>query len=94
MIITYTNEFSYGLEKLDNSISIHVIKKIQQSMIERNFKKLKHLNINILKIGQYRVGFLDKENERILLFVGTHKEYEEWYSKLTKEKILEILKDY
>jgi len=94
MILTYTDEFSYGLEKLDNSISIHVIKKIQQLMIERNFKKLKRLNVNILKIGQYRVGFLDKDENRILLFVGNHKEYEEWYSKQTKEKLLEILKEY
>jgi mRNA-degrading endonuclease RelE of RelBE toxin-antitoxin system len=94
MFIIYTDEFSYELEKLDNSISIHVIKKIKQSMVERNFKKLKHFNVNILKVGQYRVGFLDKEEKRILLFVGTHKEYEEWYSKQTKEKILEILKDY
>jgi len=28
------------------------------------------------------------------LFVGTHKEYEEWYSKQTKERLLEILKEY
>lgn len=94
MILTYTDEFSYGLEKLDNSISINVIKKIKQSMIERNFKKLKHFNVSILKVGQYRVGFLDKEDKRILLFVGTHKEYEEWYSKQTKERLLEILKEY
>ena len=94
MFIIYTDEFSYELEKLDNSISIHVIKKIKQSMIERNFKKLKHFNVNILKVGQYRVGFLDKEDKRILLFVGTHKEYEEWYSKQTKERLLEILKEY
>lgn len=91
MIFIYTDEFSYELEKLDNSVSIFVIKKINQSIIEKKFKKLKHFNINILKIGQYRVGFIDNEDKRIFLFVGTHKEYEQWYSKLTKEKMLEIL---
>jgi mRNA-degrading endonuclease RelE of RelBE toxin-antitoxin system len=92
--LIYTKQYQTQFYKLDKSVRINIFNKLPELLTDKKFKRLKYFNVGILKVGQYRVGFLDKEEKRILLFVGTHKEYEEWYSKQTKERLLEILKEY
>lgn len=57
-----------------------IIKKIELLKTDKKFRHLRSgLPYFVQEVGQYRVCFLEKDNTRILIFVGNHKEYEKWY---------------
>ena len=45
-------------------------------------RHLKHgLPFFVVEAGQYRISFEQRKNMRIIVFAGTHKQYERWYKE-------------
>jgi mRNA-degrading endonuclease RelE of RelBE toxin-antitoxin system len=55
------------------------ISKLQELIKTRH---LKHgLPFFVVEVGQYRICFEQQQNLRKIRFVGTHKQYEDWYKE-------------
>lgn len=80
---------------LDNSVRKIIGKKLVQ--LEREDLQSRHLKrgapVFIEEVGQYRIVFKKRENEKdgkrtkekLVVFVGDHKHYKEWYSSYFKK---------
>ncbi len=71
---------------LSEEIKIRVIKKIKY--LSEHPKSQRHLKFGlqyfVSELGQYRITYkiFESENKIMFYFVGTHKEYEKWYSSV------------
>ncbi len=76
--------------RLDKSVKLRVSKKLTQ--MEREDISYRHLGhglpLYVAEIAGYRASFEqnDEAKTREVLFVGTHKEYENWYQYAFREK--------
>ena len=79
----YDQEWPEYFYKLDNDIKIRVAKKIGKILNYPNKRHLKKSSFFVDEIGQYRIVYMIFEERRKvrLFFVGTHKEYERWYTQ-------------
>ncbi|MDO8339489.1 MAG: hypothetical protein Q7T16_02420 [Candidatus Burarchaeum sp.] len=67
--------------KLDKGMKVRVMKKIEQLAGGISARHLKQgLPICVCEIGQYRLCYHEDKDAavRTLVFIGTHKDYEEW----------------
>ncbi len=66
--------------KFNSSEKERVWKKIQQLKFLSRPRHLKHgLPFFVAEAGQFRVCFEEVQKSRTIVFVGTHKQYEQWY---------------
>lgn len=80
--LSFADDWDIYYSKLDNSIKEIIWKKIQQLKILEKPRHLEHgLNYFVVETGQYRICFEEKQNIRIIAFVGNHKQYEKWCKK-------------
>jgi mRNA-degrading endonuclease RelE of RelBE toxin-antitoxin system len=67
------------LSKMDGSVRVPILKKLNQMEKEIPARHLKKgLPYFVSEIGQHRIAFKMKENEKQIYFIGNHKEYEKW----------------
>lgn len=79
----YHPEWDIHFSKLDNSIRILIKKKINQLKLLSGARHLKHgLPYFVVGVNQYRIVFEEFENIRRIMFVGNHKQYEEWIHQI------------
>ncbi len=70
---------------MDFSIREMLIKRIARMQDEPSGRHLKSgLPYFVERAGQYRIVYTcdEKKKEKIIYFVGDHKEYEKWYGEL------------
>jgi mRNA-degrading endonuclease RelE of RelBE toxin-antitoxin system len=71
------------LKKIDKSEKTKILKKLIQLEKENPARHLeKGLPFFVVEVGQYRICFELTEKKKKVYFIGNHKEYEKWYSKL------------
>ncbi len=78
--ITFHPNWDQYFLKLDNSIQIKILKKIEKLQYLPPGRHLKQgIDYFVEEIGQYRVAYnLKSKNHKKIYFVGTHKDYEKW----------------
>ncbi len=70
------------LKQLDKSIKERIVKRIGRMRDEPVGRHMKHgLDFFVEEIGQCRIVYVCESQEKLICFVGTHKEYEKWYSE-------------
>ena len=67
---------------LDLSIREKLLKRIARMQEERTGRHLRHgVTFFVIEVGQYRIAYYcdEKKKEKVIHFVGDHKEYRKWY---------------
>ncbi len=69
------------LSKFDKPVREQILKKLEQMKQPLTARGLKESAYRIEEAGQYRIGFIEDELNRVkkIHFVGNHKQYEKWY---------------
>jgi mRNA-degrading endonuclease RelE of RelBE toxin-antitoxin system len=85
----YALDFADGWDahfnKFDKSVQAKITKKILQLKQPHPSRHMKHgAPFFVEEVGGYRIVFIviEKEMMKRIEFVGTHKQYEKWYSEL------------
>lgn len=74
---------SARLLRMDASVRERLIKRIARMREEPVGRHMKHgLSFFVIDIDKYRIVYACTGNCKTIYFVGTHKEYEKWYSSL------------
>ncbi|MEM3556174.1 MAG: hypothetical protein QXF56_05630 [Candidatus Micrarchaeia archaeon] len=74
---------SAKLLRMDASVRERLIKRIARMREEPPGRHMKHgLDFFVIDVGQYRIVYTCKGSCKTVYFVGTHKEYERWYSTI------------
>jgi mRNA-degrading endonuclease RelE of RelBE toxin-antitoxin system len=77
--IGFDQDWHKYLKKVPLEQHKRLFKKIQELKEDKTFR---HLKLGspyfVLEVGQYRICFIEETNQRTLLFIGNHKEYEKW----------------
>jgi len=69
--------------KMDKSVQKPIMKKIQQLKFLGKTRHLEHgLPFFVVEAGQYRICFEEWSNKRVIVFAGSHKQYEKWYKTI------------
>ena len=70
-------------QPLDKSIKERIAKKVGKILSSPTKRHLKKSLFFVDEIGQYRIIYrVFEENNKVrFYFVGTHKEYEKWYTQ-------------
>ncbi|MFH0817624.1 MAG: hypothetical protein V1909_03235 [Candidatus Micrarchaeota archaeon] len=82
--VIFTREAEESFLGLDKAVRIRIAKKILQ--LEREGFASRHLKFGlpffVEEIGGYRLVFetLEAEKKKIVIFVGSHHDYQKWYS--------------
>ena len=80
--LVFTEGWDKYYIKLDNATREIIWKKIQQLKTKQAARHLKHgLPFFVVESGQHRICFEEKQTMRIVVFAGTHKQYEKWYKQ-------------
>ena len=78
--LLYSPGWDVHFSRMDKSVQAPIIKKIKQLVFLGKTRHLEHgLPFFVVECGQYRICFKEKDNKRIVVFVGDHKQYEKWY---------------
>ncbi len=81
--LDYDEEWDVHFKDFDSTVQLQVMNKIQQLKTPRQHRHLKHGKPYFVEeSGGYRIVFKVNENAKTktIRFVGTHKQYEKWYS--------------
>ena len=86
MITLFYLEYAVGWDKffakMDKAQQERIWKKIQSLKTRLGARHLKKgLPFFVVETGQYRICFEEKEKVRLVMFAGTHKQYEKWLSQ-------------
>ncbi len=87
-LIKWKLEFKEGwdvhFKKFDKSIQTKIIKKFEQMKLPLQGRGLHSSRYRIEEVGGYRIAYIEDSalNIKRIHFVGDHKQYEQWYSKL------------
>ncbi len=82
---TYTIEFDVDwpiyFNPIDESIKERIMKKMKKILMFPTKRHLKKSQFFVDEVGQYRITYRVFENYKTVkfYFIGTHKEYEQWY---------------
>ncbi len=80
--LDYADGWDRFFAKMDKSQQARIWKKIQSLKTRPSARHLKKgVPFFVLETGQYRICFEEKGKARIVMFAGTHKQYEKWLSK-------------
>lgn len=80
--LSFAEEWDEYFKKLDKPEKQKIWAKIQQLKTLQSARHLRHgLPFFVVESGQYRICFEEKNNSRIIMFAGTHKQYEKWLKK-------------
>jgi len=74
-----------NFRSFDKPIQDRIMKKILQLRHSNTARHLQHgFQFFVHEVGSYRIAFenYEREKTRRIIFVGTHKQYEKWYSSL------------
>ncbi|MEK6852874.1 MAG: type II toxin-antitoxin system RelE/ParE family toxin [Nanoarchaeota archaeon] len=81
--LKFSEESYKAYLKFDKSVQERVKNKIQQ--LKEDYKKRRHLRLGkpyfVEEVGQYRIVYELLDKEVIVLFIGKHKDYEEYLKK-------------
>ncbi|MFH1200540.1 MAG: hypothetical protein V1708_05735 [Candidatus Micrarchaeota archaeon] len=81
--VLFTTEAGSMLDALDKSVRVRLIKKIAK--MERKDLPSRHLKAGlphfVEESGGYRIVFEMEGKTKLVVFVGDHKQYENWYSQ-------------
>ncbi|MDE1850787.1 MAG: hypothetical protein KGH54_03275 [Candidatus Micrarchaeota archaeon] len=78
--ISFEGEAEDQLLALDKSIRYRMLKRIKKMENELPGRHLKHgLQFFVEDVGQYRLVYKCLKNNKIIYFIGLHKEYEKWF---------------
>ena len=73
------------LQRLDRSVQIKIYKKLSRlARPELVSRHLQHGKPHFVEeAGGWRIAYIqdEKKMERRVVFIGTHKDYEKWYSQ-------------
>ncbi len=71
-------------KKFDSSVQKKILKKFNKMKHSLQARGLKSSRVVVEEVGQYRIAFYQNEEFKIkeIHFVGTHKQYEKWFSEL------------
>ncbi len=84
--IAFTREAEEAFLGLDKAVRVRIAKKALQ--LERDGFASRHLKFGlpffVEEIGGYRLVFetLESERKKVVIFVGSHGDYQKWYSTL------------
>lgn len=76
----FTDDAYEDYLKLDESVKERIVKKIEEMKTREGYRKLRGLPYFVAEAGQYRICFIQENNERTIVFVGDHKQYERFYT--------------
>ncbi len=79
----FEKEWSRYFYALDEGIKERVAKKIDKILEYPNKRHLKKSSFFVDEVGQFRIVYMIFEEDKLVVFyfVGTHKEYEKWYTQ-------------
>ena len=69
--------------EIDASVRERLLKRIERMQQEPPGRHLQFgLPYFVIEVGQYRIvyKYYEEKELKIIYFIGTHKEYEKWYS--------------
>lgn len=81
MNISWDEKALEKLEKLDKHVQQRIIKKIEylaENFTFHNIKKLKGLEEYRFRVGDYRIIFILREDQIVILNLGHRKNIYEW----------------
>jgi hypothetical protein len=84
----YRLEFMPGWDRhfkgFDSSQKNRILSKLEQMKQPLRARGLHSSKFRVEEAGGYRIGFKEEEADRVKIihFVGTHKQYQDWYSTL------------
>jgi len=68
---------------VDKSLTVRFVKAIAALRVKPAGRHLRHgADCFVVEMGQYRIAYRcdEKKKEKLVVFIGDHKEYEKWYS--------------
>lgn len=72
-----------NLSTFDLAIRKRITKKIEQLTILLSARHLKHgLPYFVVQVSQYRIVFEEIDHVRTVMFVGNHKQYDDWIKEM------------
>jgi len=79
--VLFEEEAERTLGKMDKSVRQRILKKaIQLESDDSTSRHLRHgLPYFVEEVGGYRIAFAIRDKQKLVLFVGDHKQYERWY---------------
>jgi len=81
----FDQDWEKYFSKLNHELKERTVKKLKQILIHPYKRHLtKGANFFVAEVGQYRIIYRIFENEQEVrfYFIGNHKQYVQWYSKL------------
>lgn len=84
--IAFAEGWDIFYSKMDRSWQKKIWKKIEKLKEKISARHLKHgLPFFVVESGQDRICFEESEKKRIIMFAGNHKQYEQWYGKMSRK---------
>ena len=83
--LDFVDDWDIYFKSFDKSVQEKITKKILQLKQPHSSRHMKHgAPFFVEEVGGYRIVFIINEKEMMkrIEFVGTHKQYERWYSGL------------
>jgi mRNA-degrading endonuclease RelE of RelBE toxin-antitoxin system len=83
--LAFAEGWDENLKKFDKTVQFRLMKKMAQLRGELKSRHLKHgVPFFVEEVSGYRIAFkiIEEERTKRIEFVGTHKQYEKWYSNL------------